>query len=59
VRAVHDAHPYFLLEALANDVATALLGRFLAEEVVIRVRKHSVPLQGLIDYAEVEIRRER
>lgn len=59
VREVHDAHPYLLLEALANDVAAAVLARFPAEEVVIRVRKHSVPLQGLIDYAEVEIRRGR
>jgi dihydroneopterin aldolase len=57
VHRVHDAHPYQLLEALAHDVAQALLKEFPMEEVVVRVRKHSVPLQGLIDYAEVEIRR--
>ena len=59
VREVHDARHYQLLEALAHDVATAILARCPVEEVLVRVRKHSVPLQGLIDYAEVEIRRRR
>jgi dihydroneopterin aldolase len=59
IRELHDARHYQLLEALAHDVAEALLARFPVEEVVLRVRKHSVPLQGLIDYAEIEIRRSR
>jgi dihydroneopterin aldolase len=59
VRNLHDTHHYYLLEALAHDVAQAILSQFPVEEVVVRVRKHSVPLQGLIDYAEVEIRRAR
>ena len=59
VRQVHDARGYQLLEALAHDVASAILAAFPVEEVGVRVRKHSVPLQGLIDYTEVEIRRGR
>jgi dihydroneopterin aldolase len=59
VRELQEARHYLLLEALAHDVAEGLLARFPVEEVVLRVRKHSVPLQGLIDYAEVEIRRAR
>ena len=59
VRRVHDGTHYRLLEALAEGVAGAILAEFAVEEVVLRVRKHSVPLQGLIDYTEVEIRRGR
>jgi dihydroneopterin aldolase len=59
VRRVHDGQHFLLLEALAHQVAQAILGDFAVEEVVVRVRKHSVPLQGLIDYTEVEIRRGR
>ncbi len=59
VRRVHDGEHYLLLEALAEAVASAILAKFAVEEVVLRVRKHSVPLQGLIDYTEVEIRRGR
>jgi dihydroneopterin aldolase len=57
VRRVHDGKAYQLLEALAHDVAEAILREFAVEEVLLRVRKHSVPLEGLIDYTEVEIRR--
>ncbi len=59
VRRVHDGKAYQLLEALAHEVAQAILSEFAVQEVVLRVRKHSVPLQGLIDYTEVEIRRRR
>lgn len=48
-----------LLEALAHAIAEGLLGDFDVDEVVVRARKRSVPLGGLIDYAEVEIRRAR
>lgn len=50
---------YLLLEALAHDVAEAILGAFAVEEVTVRARKQSVPLGGLVDYAEVEITRHR
>jgi dihydroneopterin aldolase len=56
---VHDARRYMLLEALAQEVAVSLLREFPVEKVVLRVRKHSVPLHGLIDYTEVEIHRRR
>ncbi len=52
-------HKYLLLEALAHHVAETILERFPVEEVTVRVRKHSVPLAGLIDYTEVEISRGR
>jgi len=48
-----------LLEALALEIATAILDEFGVEEVTVRVRKQSVPLGGLIDYAELEVTRGR
>lgn len=57
VRTVESGRRYQLLEALAHDVAQAILADFDVEEVVVRARKQSVPLGGLIDHTEVEIRR--
>lgn len=49
-----------LLEALAWRIVTCLLERFpRVEAVQVRVRKPSVPLGGLVGYAEVEITRRR
>ncbi len=60
VREVEGARNYELVEALAHDVAEGILGNFdRIEEVVVRVRKQSVPLGGLIDYTEAEIRRRK
>ena len=59
VRTVERQRRYQLLEALAHDVAEAILANFAVEEVLVRARKQSVPLGGLIDHTEVEIRRSR
>lgn len=59
IAGIETGKEYLLLEALAHDVAEAILAQFDVEEVTLRVRKQSVPLGGLIDYAEVEITRER
>ena len=53
VRTVEGRRRYQLLEALAHDVAEAVLANFAVQEVVVRARKQSVPLGGLIDYIEV------
>ncbi len=57
VREMEGARNYELVEALAHDVAEAIIAQFAVDEVVVRVRKQSVPLGGLIDYTEAEIRR--
>lgn len=59
VRRVEAARNYKLLEALAHDVAQALLAGFDVQAVTVRARKQSVPLGGLIDHTEVEIHRTR
>ena len=50
---------YLLLEALAEAIASELLARFAAPEVVVRVRKPHVALPGKLAYSGVEIRRSR
>ena len=59
VREVESARSYELVEALAHNVAEQIIARFAVDEVVVRVRKQSVPLGGLIDYTEAEIRRSK
>ena len=57
VAEIQGSRRFRLLEAFAHVVAEALTGRFQVDEVTVRVRKSSVPLGGLIDYAEVEVTR--
>ncbi len=59
VARLQSQRKFLLLEALAEQIAAAILGQFPVAEVTVRARKHSVPLAGLIDYTEVEIVRER
>ncbi len=51
---------YYLIESLAGTIADGLLKNFKkAQKVVVRVRKPSAPVKGVIDRVEVEITRER
>jgi dihydroneopterin aldolase len=51
---------YYLIEALAETIADGLLKEFKKlQKVVVRVRKPSAPVKGVIDYVEVEIARVR
>ena len=60
VKEIVEARTYFLLEAIAENIATSVLDRFgQAEAVVVRVRKPKVRLSGALDYAGVEIERRR
>lgn len=47
VRRVSDARSYSLLEALASDVADAIVSRFDVSRVRVRVRKTDVQPAGL------------
>ncbi len=59
IERIQSRRKFMLLEALAHSTARAILAEFPVEQVTVRVRKHSVPLAGLIDYTEVEITRSR
>ena len=46
---------YHLLETMADKIARDVLTTFNALEVLVRVRKPSVPIAGAIDHVEVEV----
>jgi dihydroneopterin aldolase len=50
---------YHLLETMADKIARDILERFDVLEVVVRVRKPSVPIAGAIDHVEIEVTRAR
>lgn len=56
--AARFAQPCQLLEAVAERIASEVLGNFAVRAVVVRVRKPSVPIGGVLAYAQVQIRRE-
>ncbi|MBI2303078.1 MAG: dihydroneopterin aldolase [Armatimonadetes bacterium] len=53
------ATPSLLIEAVAERCATAILRALPVDAVTVTVRKPSVPLGGVVGYAEVEITRTR
>jgi 7,8-dihydroneopterin aldolase/epimerase/oxygenase len=59
VRAIVESRSYRLLEAIAEAISHELLADFDVDEVGVRVRKPAVQLNGPLDYAGVEIRRQR
>jgi 7,8-dihydroneopterin aldolase/epimerase/oxygenase len=55
-----ETRTYSLLEAIGEQIASAVLTRFgQVEAVVVRVRKPKVPLAGALDYSGIEIERRR
>jgi dihydroneopterin aldolase len=48
-----------LIEAIADNLASAVLNSFSVEEVKVRVKKIDVPLPGSFEYIAVEISRKR
>jgi len=46
---------YHLLETMADKLARDLLETFGAIEVLVRIRKPSVPIAGSIDHVEIEV----
>jgi 7,8-dihydroneopterin aldolase/epimerase/oxygenase len=59
IREISDHRRFHLLESLAATVADAMLARFPAERVSVRVRKPEVELGAPADYAAASVRRER
>jgi dihydroneopterin aldolase len=59
VRQVVESMSFKLIEALAEKIALELLGDFPVPAVGVRIRKPKVQLGGPLDYAGVEIWRQR
>lgn len=58
-REIVEGQSFQLIEALAERIAAMVLARFPAQAVLVRVKKEPPPVAGIIDYAAVEIVRER
>jgi dihydroneopterin aldolase len=58
-RQIVESTSFRLLEALAEAIAQELLTDFPVQEVGVRVRKPRVPIEGTLDYAGVEVWRQR
>ncbi len=58
-RRVIEERSFHLLEAIADTIASAVLVSTSASAVTVRVRKLAVPVDADLDFAQVEIRRER
>ena len=50
---------YFLIETLATVIADGLLNKYNGiHKIAVRVRKHNVPVGGVLDYVEAEVIKE-
>ena len=59
VGGVVERGSFRLLEAIAATIADRVLASTSATAVTVRVRKLAVPVEADLDWAQVEIRRER
>ena len=44
-----------LIETLGNRIVEEMRESYLVDFIVVRIRKPSVPIQGILDYVEVEV----
>src|SRR5688500_15104056 len=59
-RVIVEEQSFHLVEGIAEAIATDLLAVFARiESVLVRVRKPGVPIDGVLEYAGVEIERSR
>lgn len=55
---VHEKK-YYLIETLATTIANELLKKYRPiKKISVRVRKHHVPVGGVLDYVEAEVIKE-
>ena len=55
-----ENYKFHLLEKLANEVLKSILEQFaLVKKCQIKIRKIAVPINGTLDYVELEMERER
>ena len=59
VKAVIEGPSRNLLEALAEEIAGSLLSQLLVDEARVRIGKPSVPIDGTLDQAWIEVVRRR
>lgn len=57
VKEIVEEHEFNLVEALAEAIADQIIAAYDVKQVVVRIRKHQVPVGGYLDYLEIEISR--
>jgi len=58
VRDIVEGRPRKLVEAVAEDIAAAILNRFSIHSLTVRVKKPSAPVPGHFGFMAVEINRQ-
>ncbi len=59
VQEIGRGESFRLIEALAGRIVTAILQQFPVEEILVRIRKETPVLDGIVESVGVEIRRRR
>ena len=44
-----------LIETLGNRIIEEMRSRYSVDLIIVRIRKPSVPIQGILDHVEVEV----
>ncbi|MCH2284401.1 MAG: dihydroneopterin aldolase, partial [SAR324 cluster bacterium] len=52
---VSSEQRFNLIETLGNRIIEEMRDRYPVEMILVRIRKPSVPIQGILDHVEVEI----
>ena len=55
VSRVSSEESFNLIETLGNRIIEEMRHRYPLEMILVRIRKPSVPIQGILDHVEVEI----
>ena len=55
VSRVCEEKSFNLIETLGNRIIEEMRSRYSIDLIIVRVRKPSVPIQGILDYVEVEV----
>ena len=58
VKLIVETERYNLLERLAHRISDQVLTEAAIHSVAVRIRKPAVPLNGLLDWVQIEIARE-
>lgn len=57
IKEIVEEQEFSLVETIAENIADQILAIYDVLEVVVRIRKHQVPVGGYLDYLEIEITR--
>ena len=55
VKTVCAEKSFNLIETLGNRIIEEMRSRYSIDLIIVRVRKPSVPIQGILDYVEAEV----